>query len=91
MTGEFLSAGELQTLTNCSSSRRSAQIEWLQREGIPAKMANQIRAMYLRDMRKRSAALAGSLHEASELLQHDSKQLTAKHYRQDVAKLRTVR
>lgn len=39
MTGEFLSAGELQTLTNCSSSRRSAQIEWLQREGIPANRA----------------------------------------------------
>lgn len=53
--------------------------------------SEQIKKMYLRDMRRFASNLSATLAEASELLQHDSKQLTAKHYRQDVAKLRTVR
>lgn len=50
-----------------------------------------IEAMYLRDMRKRGADLAGSLAEASKLLQHDSEALTAAHYRTQPTKLRPVR
>ena len=39
-----------------------------------------IKGLYLRDMRKRAAQKAGSLEEASELLQHDSKRTTERHY-----------
>jgi hypothetical protein len=53
-------------------------------------LADDIRAMYLRDMRKRAADLAGSLQEASDLLQHSSKAVTAKHYTSRT-KLRPVR
>lgn len=53
-------------------------------------LADQIRAMFLRDLRKRAASLAGSLAEASELLQHSSTRVTERHYRQ-AAKVRPVR
>lgn len=53
-------------------------------------LADAIRAMYLRDMRKRAADLAGSLQEASELLQHSSTAVTSKHYTSKT-KLRPVR
>lgn len=54
-------------------------------------LADQIRAMYLRDMRKRASDLAGSLDAAAELLQHTDKRLTARHYRSTVAKLKPTR
>jgi len=53
--------------------------------------AREIEAMVLRDMRKRSADLAGSSEEASKLLQHSSVALTDKHYRTKATKLRPVR
>ena len=37
--------------------------------------------LYLRDMRKRAGQLAGSLSEASTLLQHSSQSVTQRHYR----------
>lgn len=43
-------------------------------------LAASIRALYLRDMRKRAAQKAGSLEEAAELLQHSDKRLTERHY-----------
>lgn len=43
-------------------------------------LADAIRALYLRDMRKRAAQKAGSLEEAAELLQHSDKRLTERHY-----------
>lgn len=46
--------------------------------------------LILRDMRKRAAQLAGSLAEASKLLQHSSLSVTSQHYRQG-DKLRPVR
>ncbi len=46
--------------------------------------------VYLRDMRKRAASLAGSLAEASKLLQHSSLSVTRQHYRQG-DKLKPVR
>jgi len=49
-----------------------------------------IRSLYLRDMRKRAAQKAGSLEAAAELLQHDSKRTTERHYG-GVRKLRPVR
>jgi hypothetical protein len=54
-------------------------------------LAQAIRGMYLRDMRKLASQLAGSLDEASKLLQHDSQSVTRKHYRQSADKLRAVR
>lgn len=54
-------------------------------------IADELRAMYLRDMRKRASDLAGSDQEASELLQHSSVALTKKHYRSKPTKLRPVR
>jgi hypothetical protein len=54
-------------------------------------LADELRAMYLRDMRRRSADLAGSLEEASALLQHSNPALTARHYRTKAVKLKPVR
>lgn len=54
-------------------------------------LAEQIRAMYLRDTRKRAADLAEDMDAASALLQHSSKALTAKHYRTKATKLKAVR
>ena len=39
-----------------------------------------IRAMILRDARKRAAQKSASLDEAAELLQHSDKRLTERHY-----------
>lgn len=54
-------------------------------------LAEGILAMYLRDMRKRAADLAGNADAASELLQHSSKAVTLKHYRTKATKLTAVR
>lgn len=59
-------------------------------EAFP-QLAEQIGAMYLRDMRKRAASLAGGLGEASDLLQHSNKALTEKHYATGGVKLKAVR
>jgi len=54
-------------------------------------LAEAIRGMYLRDMRKRAADLAKDSAEASKLLQHSSESLTKKHYRMRATKLNPVR
>jgi len=54
-------------------------------------LAVDIKAMYLRDTRKRAADLADDMDEASKLLQHSSKSLTAKHYRTKATELKAVR
>lgn len=54
-------------------------------------LADQILAMYNRDMRKRAADLAGDLDAASALLQHSSKKLTETHYRTKAVQLKAVR
>lgn len=45
-----------------------------------AELVRAIKALYLRDMRKRAAQKSDSLEAASELLQHDDKRLTERHY-----------
>lgn len=56
------------------------------RAAVKASIANdddlvrKIRALYLRDARKRAAQKSASLEAASELLQHDDKRLTERHY-----------
>ena len=54
-------------------------------------LADQIKAMYLRDTRKRAADLAEDMDAASALLQHSSKKLTSDHYRTKATKLKAVR
>jgi hypothetical protein len=54
-------------------------------------LADAIRAMFLRDMRKRASDLSESLEDASKLLQHSSVNVTRKHYRSAVTKLKPVR
>jgi hypothetical protein len=54
-------------------------------------LAEQIRTMILRDMRKRAADLAASDEEASKLLQHSSVALTKRHYRTKATQLKPVR
>jgi len=54
-------------------------------------MSEQIKAMYLRDSRKRAADLASDVAEASKLLQHSSVKLTETHYRTRATKLKAVR
>jgi hypothetical protein len=56
-----------------------------------AEIADQIKAMFLRDCRKRAADLAGDLSEASKLLQHSSEAVTRIHYRTKPTKVRPVR
>ncbi len=55
------------------------------------KLALDIRAMFLRDMRKRAADLADDLGDASKLLQHSSTKLTETNYRTKGTKLKAVR
>lgn len=55
------------------------------------KLADEIRAMYLRDSRKRAADLADDMESASKLLQHSSVKLTENHYRTKPTELKAVR
>nr|WP_186329677.1 DUF4224 domain-containing protein [Variovorax boronicumulans] len=52
-------------------------------------MVRQIRALYLRDSRKRAAQKSANLEDAALLLQHDDKRLTERHYG-GIRKLRPV-
>lgn len=54
-------------------------------------LARELRAMYLRDMRKMAADLADDDESASKLLQHSSVALTRRHYRRAATKLKPVR
>jgi hypothetical protein len=54
-------------------------------------LSDQIKAMFLRDCRKRAADLAEDTDAASKLLQHSSTALTTTHYRTKGTKLKAVR
>lgn len=54
-------------------------------------IAADLQRLILRDMRKLAANEAQTLEAAAELLQHDDKRLTGKHYRQSVKVLKAVR
>lgn len=54
-------------------------------------LADAIKAMFLRDMRKRAADLSGDDIEASKLLQHSSVKVTKTHYRTKATQLKAVR
>jgi hypothetical protein len=54
-------------------------------------LSDQIKAMYLRDSRKRAADLAEDDASASKLLQHSSVKLTTTHYRRKGSELKAVR
>lgn len=55
------------------------------------KIADDLRAMYLRDSRKRAADLADDSASATALLQHSSASLVSKHYRTKATQLKAVR
>jgi hypothetical protein len=97
-TRRTLSCSHLMLLTTPSCKPVSARMlrdRWDEAREKAAQahpeLADELRAMYLRDMRKRSADLAGSLEEASALLQHSNPALTARHYRTKAVKLKPVR
>lgn len=54
-------------------------------------LASDLRAMFLRDMRRYASNMAETDEEASQLLQHSNVGITRKHYRTKVTKLRAVR
>jgi hypothetical protein len=54
-------------------------------------LASQIRAMWLRDMRKRASDLVDTDQEAADLLQHGDVRTTKRHYRTKVASLKPAR
>lgn len=55
------------------------------------RLADDLKAMFLRDSRKRAADLAEDMESASKLLQHSSVKLTSEHYRTKPTKLKAVR
>lgn len=54
-------------------------------------LASDLRAMFLRDSRKRAADLADDMESASKLLQHSTLKLTSAHYRTRATELKAVR
>ena len=69
---------------------RRLAARWIKARAAAAKECPEAAGLILRDMRKRASQLAGSLAEASKLLQHSSLSVTQQHYRQG-DKLRPVR
>ncbi|MFA5386819.1 MAG: integrase [Candidatus Paceibacterota bacterium] len=86
-TGRAVSAGMLRTRWDAARDAAAYQFE----KAGDKDMGQRIRGMYLRDMRSLAADLAEDVDEASKLLQHSSKTITAKHYRTKAQKLRAVR
>jgi hypothetical protein len=54
-------------------------------------LADELRAMYLRDLRKYASDQCETVEEASKLLQHSSIAVTLKHYRTRATKLKAPR
>ena len=88
------------TMLLCTSTGRQVSMSMLRdryddaREQAAKKhpaLADDLRAMFLRDSRKRAADLADDMESASKLLQHSSVKLTATHYRTKATKLTAVR
>jgi len=100
---EKIKAHSVMLLTTKRGRQVTAAMLWLRWDrarNLAAEKASQeghtelaaaIRAMYLRDMRKRAADLSETVEDASKLLQHDSVAITRKHYTQKPQRLRAVR
>ena len=86
-TGRPVSQGMLRT--RWDEAREAAAVK--AEEAGNQKLATDLRAMYLRDMRKMASDLAESDQDAADLLQHGSVSLTRKHYRTKASKLSPVR
>ena len=96
-TGRPVTAGMLRTRWDAARTQAAAAAE-RRAEALDGDaraeqidLARQIRAMFLRDMRKRASDLAANLADAAELLQHDSQRLTATHYRTRAPVLKPAR
>jgi len=85
----------LVTNTGRAVSERMLVDRWDDARAAAAKahpeLAEEILALFNRDMRKRAADLAEDLAAASKLLQHSSEKLTSDHYRTKPQKLKPVR
>jgi len=88
------------TETGRAVSARMLRTRWDEARDSAAHKAEQtgdhatgqsIRAMFLRDMRSLAADLANDIEAASKLLQHSSRSVTERHYRNKAEKLRAVR
>lgn len=86
-TGKTVTAAMLRKRWDGARETAAAKAQ----DGGNKALAEAIRAMYLRDTRKRAADLAGDAGEAAKLLQHSSQRLTETHYRSKASKLRAVR
>lgn len=86
-TGHKVTARMLRDRWETAREKAAAKAE---EAGLSA-LADAVRGLYLRDMRKRASDLAGSDEEARELLDHSSVGLTTKHYRTVVKLKRPVR
>lgn len=86
-TGRAVSATMLRDRYEAARARAAARAEAAGDEALAA----QIRAMYLRDMRKRASDLVGTDQEAADLLQHGDVRTTKRHYRTRVASLKPAR
>lgn len=86
-TGRPVSAGMLRTRWDDARERAAEDAE----QAGNAALAESLRRMFLRDMRKMASDLADSDEDASKLLQHGSVDLTRKHYRTRAASLKPVR
>ncbi len=71
-------------------TERMLHDRFIKARDLAAKDLPECAGLYLRDLRKRAAQMAGSLQAASDLLQHSSTAVTERHYRRG-AKLRPVR
>lgn len=69
---------------------RALQERFTKARALAAQECPEAATVWLRDMRKRAAQLAGNVDEASSLLQHSSQAVTRRHYRQG-DKVRPVR
>ena len=86
----------LSTPTRSVTLRMLSDRWTLARDRAAAKVENRaiaadLRRVILRDMRKMAADLAPTLDDAADLLQHDDKRLTQKHYRLTVTTRKAVR
>ena len=86
-TGKPVSARMLRTYYDEAQEKAAKLAD----EAGQKELAEGVRAMFLRDLRKRAADLAESDEAASTLLQHSGTGLTKKHYRTKVQRLRPTR
>ena len=85
--GHPVSQGMLRSRWDAARDAAAAKAD----DAEQVELAEKLRSMFLRDMRKMASDLAGSDEEAARLLQHGDVNLTRKHYRTGGNMLKPVR